>query len=115
MRRQISHPSGCDDYWDSNLDKDKHGRSNASFTKILTSLWGPHCDHLIGFVQLAEALGENFDLVGGVWFQHCQLVGGLVAVSVHNSPLLGAHKPKQQKISETCRILFPRIKMLIYL
>lgn len=44
-------------------------------------------------MQLAEALGENFDLVGGVWFQHGQLVGGLVAVSVHDRPLLGVHKP----------------------
>lgn len=51
-------------------------------------------------MQLAEALGENFDMVGGVWFQHGQLVGGLVAVSVHDGPLLGAHKsckPTQQK------------------
>lgn len=97
MQREILHASGWVNYWDF-----MEGRMK-SFTKILTSLWGPYCDHLIGFVQLAEALGENFDLVGGVWFQHCQLVGGLVAVSVHNSPLLGAHKPVQQQTFERCK------------
>lgn len=69
------------------------GHKMSLSSKLLTSFWSPHCDHLIGLVQLAEALGENFDLVGGVWFQHRQLVGGLVAVSVHCGPLLGAHEP----------------------
>ncbi len=63
---------------------------------LLTSLWCPDCDHLVGLMQLAETLSEHLDMVGGVWFQHSQFVAGLVAVSVHNGPLLGAHKPEDK-------------------
>lgn len=61
---------------------------------ILTALWCPDCDHLVGLMQLAETLSEHLDVVGCVWFQHGQFVAGLVAVSVHNGPLLGAHEPE---------------------
>lgn len=63
---------------------------------ILTSLWCPDCDHLVGLMQLAETLSEHLDVVSGVRFQHSQFVAGLVAVSVHNGPLLGAHKPRDK-------------------
>lgn len=63
------------------------------FPGILTSLWCPDGDHLVGLMQLAQTLSEHFDVVTGVWFQHGQFVAGLVAVSVHNGPLLGAHEP----------------------
>lgn len=62
---------------------------------ILTSLWCPDGDDLVGLMQLAETLSEHLDVVSGVGFQHSQFVAGLVAVSVHNGPLLGANKPKQ--------------------
>lgn len=65
---------------------------------ILTSLWCPDCDHFVGLMQLAETLGEHLDVVGGVWFQHGQLVAGLVAMSVHTGPLLGAHEPEDKNI-----------------
>lgn len=64
---------------------------------ILTSLWCPHWDHLVGLVQLAETLSEHLDMVSGVWFQHGQFVGGLVAVSVHNGPLLSAYEPEDKR------------------
>lgn len=60
---------------------------------VLTALWCSDCDHLIAFVHFAEALSENFDVVGGIWFQQRQCVAGLVAVGVHDGPLLCAHKP----------------------
>ena len=60
---------------------------------ILTSLWCPDCDHLVGLVQLAEALSEHLYVVGGVWFQHGQFVAGLVTVGVHDGPLLCPNKP----------------------
>lgn len=68
-----------------------------SHSEILTSLWSPDCDHLVGLMQLAETLSEHFDVVGGVWFQHGQFIAGLVAVSVHSGPLLGTHEPGDKK------------------
>lgn len=60
---------------------------------ILTSLWCPDCDHLIGLVQFAEALSEHLHLVRGVRLQHHQFVAGLVAVGIHSGPLQCAHRP----------------------
>lgn len=39
-----------------------------STAQKLTSLWGPDADHIVGPVQLTEALSEHLHLVGGVWF-----------------------------------------------
>lgn len=64
---------------------------------LLTSLGRPDCDHLVGLVQLAEALGEYFDMIGGVWFQHSEFVAGLVAMGVHDGPLLSANEPKHKR------------------
>lgn len=64
---------------------------------VLTSLWCPDGDHLVGLVQLTETLSEHLDVVSGVWFQHGQFVAGLVAVSVHDGPLLGAHEPGERR------------------
>lgn len=51
-------------------------------------------------MQLAETLSEHLDMVGGVWFQHGQFVAGLVAVSVHNGPLLGAYESLKTKTQD---------------
>lgn len=71
---------------------------------ILTALWCPDCDHLVGLMQLAETLSEHLHMVGGVWFQHRQFVAGLVAVSVHNGPLLGAHKSEDRNRQSGSRL-----------
>lgn len=73
--------------------------------EILTSLWRPHCDRLVGLVQLAETHGEHLDVVRGVWFQHRQFVGGLVAVRVHRGPLLGAHEPECKDATSVAFVL----------
>lgn len=51
-------------------------------------------------MQLAEALGEHLDVVGGVRLQDGEFVAGLVAVSVHDGPLLGADKPEGETTRE---------------
>lgn len=58
---------------------------------MLTCLWCPDHDHLIGFMQFAETLNEHLYLIGGVWFQHSQFVAGFVAVSIQIGPLLCSH------------------------
>lgn len=71
--------------------------TKAGSERLLTSLRRPHCDQLVALVQLAETLGQNFDLVGGIGLQHRQLVGGLVAVGVHGRPRLRPHEPEEEK------------------
>lgn len=73
----------------------------AGHQEILTSLRRPDGDHLVGFVQPAEALDHHFDVVRGVWFQDGELVAGLVAVRVHDGPLLGADKSEEKKKPKT--------------
>lgn len=51
-------------------------------------------------MQLSEALSEHLQVVGGVWFQHRQFVAGLVAVGLHDSPLLSAHHPEHIKVKK---------------
>lgn len=65
---------------------------------MLTSLWCPDHNHLVGFVQLAETLSEHLYVIGGVRFQHSQFVAGLVAVGIHTGPLLCAHESEDKSV-----------------
>ena len=60
---------------------------------VLTSLRRPECEHLVGLVQLVEALGQNLHLVAAVWLQQTEPGAALVAVGVHDGPLLDPHQP----------------------
>ena len=60
---------------------------------VLTSLRRPECEHLVGLVQLVEALGQNLHLVAAVWLQETEPGAALVAVGVHDGPLLDPHQP----------------------